>query len=149
MDFGLTSSAGPDGQRGTAMRPIDRFPVQLSLTARIPQLRARPTSYNFGPINYYQRPDTRYSSARWVTTSWRRIADVYTQLMFSDYESVAQIAPGGVFFDTNDHQLRQPVAVGSAAGDARLRCRGGLRRATIIVPALYLVAAQRGRRSAV
>ena len=27
-------------------------------------------------------------------------ADVYTQLMFTDVRSVAQIAPGGIFFDT-------------------------------------------------
>ena len=34
-------------------------------------------------------------------------ADVYTQLMFTDYESVAQIAPGGIFIgDTSQDQLR-------------------------------------------
>jgi outer membrane receptor protein involved in Fe transport len=26
-------------------------------------------AYNFGPLNYYQRPERRYSRARWVTTS--------------------------------------------------------------------------------
>ena len=36
-------------------------------------------------------------------------ADVYTQLMFNDYESVAQIAPSGNFGDTTTDQLRQPV----------------------------------------
>ena len=43
-------------------------------------------------------------------------ADVYTQLMFTDVRSVAQIAPGGIFFDTADDQLRQPIPVGAAGG---------------------------------
>ena len=36
-------------------------------------------------------------------------ADVYTQLMFTDYESVAQIAPGGNFFDTNSVNCDNPL----------------------------------------
>ena len=35
--------------------------------------------------------------------------------MFTDVRSVAQIAPGGIFFDTVDDQLRQPVPVGAAS----------------------------------
>ena len=49
-------------------------------------------------------------------------ADVYTQLMFTDYESVAQIAPGGNFFDTNTDQLRQPAAVGAQQVAPSLGC---------------------------
>ena len=54
--------------------------------------------YNFGPINHYQRPDTRYSLGAMGHYELAEYADVYTQLMFSDYESIAQIAPGGEFF---------------------------------------------------
>ncbi len=35
-------------------------------------------------------------------------ADVYTQLMFNDYESVAQIAPSGNFFDTGSINCDNP-----------------------------------------
>jgi outer membrane receptor protein involved in Fe transport len=35
-------------------------------------------------------------------------ADVYTQLMYTDYESVAQIAPGGAFFDSNTINCNNP-----------------------------------------
>ena len=36
-------------------------------------------------------------------------ADVYTQLMFNDYESVAQIAPSGNFFETNSINCGNPL----------------------------------------
>ena len=52
-------------------------------------------------------------------------ADVYTQLMFNDYESVAQIAPGGNFFNSATHQLRQPVPAGEQPGDDRLHASRG------------------------
>jgi outer membrane receptor protein involved in Fe transport len=56
--------------------------------------------YNFGPTNHYQRPDTRYVLGAMGHYELHEAADVYTQLMFSEYESVAQIAPGGNFFNT-------------------------------------------------
>ena len=54
--------------------------------------------YNFGPLNHYQRPDTRYNLGAMGHYELNEHADVYTQLMFTDYESIAQIAPGGAFF---------------------------------------------------
>ncbi len=56
--------------------------------------------YNFGPLNHYQRPERRYSIGAMGHYEFGEHADVYTQLMFTDYESVAQVAPGGNFFDT-------------------------------------------------
>ena len=56
--------------------------------------------YNFGPLNHYQRPERRYSIGAMGHYEFSEKADVYTQLMFNDYESVAQIAPSGNFFDT-------------------------------------------------
>ena len=66
----------------------------------------RTDQYNFGPLNFYQRPDTRYSLGALGHYELAEYADVYTQLMFNDYESTAQIAPGGEFlteqlFDIN------------------------------------------------
>ncbi len=50
-------------------------------------------------------------------------ADVYTQLMFSEYESVAQIAPGGNFFDTGTVNCDNPIL--SASQQATL-CAGAV-----------------------
>jgi outer membrane receptor protein involved in Fe transport len=65
--------------------------------------------YNFGPSNHYQRPDLRYTLGAMGHYEFSEIADVYTQLMFADYESVAQIAPGGDFFDTTSINCDNPM----------------------------------------
>ena len=70
-------------------------------------------------------------------------ADVYTQLMFNDYESIAQIAPSGNFFETATINCNNPFLPVNSAGDDRLRRgrdRGRHRRAVVHRPA------QRGRR---
>jgi iron complex outermembrane recepter protein len=65
--------------------------------------------YNFGPTNFYQRPDTRYVLGAMGHYEVAEIADVYTQLMFTDYESIAQVAPGGAFFDTKTINCDNPL----------------------------------------
>ncbi len=65
--------------------------------------------YNFGPLNYYQRPERRYDLGAMGHYEFGEHADVYTQLAFNDYESVAQIAPGGIFIgDTNTINCGNP-----------------------------------------
>src|SRR5690606_20312086 len=64
--------------------------------------------YNFGPLNHFQRPERRYSLGAMGHYEFNEHADVYTQLMFTDYESVAQIAPSGNFFDTNSINCDNP-----------------------------------------
>ena len=64
--------------------------------------------YNFGPLNHYQRPERRYSIGAMGHYEFSEAADVYTQLMFNDYESVAQIAPGGNFLDTTTINCDNP-----------------------------------------
>ncbi len=53
--------------------------------------------YNFGPLNYYQRPDERYTLGAFGRYEVNDKIEAFAQLMFSDYESVAQIAPSGAF----------------------------------------------------
>jgi iron complex outermembrane receptor protein len=65
--------------------------------------------YNFGPVNHYQRPDTRFTLGAMGHYELSEVADVYTQLMFADYESIAQIAPGGAFFDTTTINCDNPL----------------------------------------
>ena len=61
--------------------------------------------YNFGPINHFQRPDTRYNLGAIGHYELNEHADVYSQLMFTDYRSTAQIAPGGIFFGSNTYSI--------------------------------------------
>src|SRR5688572_14877340 len=53
--------------------------------------------YNFGPVNYFQRPDERYTAGVFGNFKISDAADVYGEFMFMDDRSVAQIAPSGAF----------------------------------------------------
>jgi len=55
-------------------------------------------AYNFGPSNYFQRPDERYTLGAFGHYDVTDKIEVYTQLMYSDYSTIAQIAPSGNFF---------------------------------------------------
>jgi len=56
-----------------------------------------PALYNFAPLNYFQRPDERYTAGAFVHYDVNDHARVYTELMFMDDRSIAQIAPSGAF----------------------------------------------------
>ncbi|WIY69038.1 TonB-dependent receptor [Aquidulcibacter paucihalophilus] len=80
--------------------------------------------YNFGPLNYFQRPDERYTMGAFGRYEVNEKAEVFAQLMFSDYKSVAQIAPSGNFFNTADINCGNPLlgaqqaaTIGCTAGD--------------------------------
>jgi iron complex outermembrane receptor protein len=64
--------------------------------------------YNFGPLNHYQRPERRYSLGAMGHYEVAENVDVYTQLMFTDYRSDAQIAPSGAFFETSSINCDNP-----------------------------------------
>lgn len=53
--------------------------------------------YNFGPLNYFQRPSTRYTAAAFAHYDLSDAARVYAELNFHDDSTVAQIAPSGIF----------------------------------------------------
>ena len=54
--------------------------------------------YNFGAINFYQRPDERYSAGAFLHYDFNEHAQVYANTMFMDDKSLAQIAASGAFF---------------------------------------------------
>lgn len=56
--------------------------------------------FNFAPTNYYQRPDERYTMGAFAHYEINPKAEVYAQVMHSDYHSEAQIAPSGNFGNT-------------------------------------------------
>lgn len=69
-------------------------------------------AYNFGPLNYYQRPDERYSFGAFAEYEINDHAEVYADVMFTDYSSVAQIAPSGNFFSTGSINCDSPLLSG-------------------------------------
>ena len=65
--------------------------------------------YNFAPTNYYQRPDERYTMGAFAKYEINDRVEVYGQMMFSDYHSVAQIAPSGDFGNTGTLNCDNPL----------------------------------------
>src|SRR5690606_5728990 len=53
--------------------------------------------YNFAPSNYYQRPDERKTAGVFAHYDFSDKASVYTEFMFMDDRTTAQIAPSGAF----------------------------------------------------
>ena len=53
--------------------------------------------YNFGPLNYWQRPDERWSVSAFMNYQMNDAANLYGEFMFMDDRTVSQIAPSGMF----------------------------------------------------
>ncbi len=64
----------------------------------VPFTRSPGQLYNFGPSNYFQRPDTRYTGGFFAHYDFNRQLSVYADFMMADDDTVAQIAPSGLFF---------------------------------------------------
>jgi outer membrane receptor protein involved in Fe transport len=64
--------------------------------------------FNYGPYNYYQRPDTRYTLGGFAHYDINPKVDLYGSFMFMDDHTVAQIAPGGVFGNTVNIPCNNP-----------------------------------------
>lgn len=73
-------------------------------------------NYNFGPLNYFQRPDERYTMGAFGRYEVNDKAEVFAQLMFSDYKSIAQIAPSGNFFSTPTVNCDNPLLSAQQSG---------------------------------
>lgn len=56
--------------------------------------------YNFAPLNYFQRPDERYTAGAFVDYEISPALHPYMEFMFMDDRTVAQIAPSGDFGNT-------------------------------------------------
>jgi iron complex outermembrane recepter protein len=60
-------------------------------------LSAGPALYNYGALNYFQRPDERYTAGAFLHYEFNDHVQVYSQSMFMDDFTQAQIAPSGLF----------------------------------------------------
>jgi iron complex outermembrane recepter protein len=65
--------------------------------------------YNFGPLNYYQRPDERYTAGVFMDFDATETVHAYGELMFMDDRSIAQIAPSGSFLGVHDVNCGNPL----------------------------------------
>jgi iron complex outermembrane receptor protein len=59
--------------------------------------------FNFAPLNYLQRPDTRYTGGAFAHYQVSNALDFFGSFMFMDDHSIAQIAPSGLFYGTFFH----------------------------------------------
>ncbi len=80
--------------------------------------------FNYGPYNYYQRPDQRYTFGAFAHYQVDPKIDVYSSAMFMDDNTTAQIAPGGIFGNTVSIPCADPLL--SAAQVATLCTAAGL-----------------------
>ena len=58
--------------------------------------------YNFGPLNFYQRPDERYTAGVFTNYQLDEHADVYGEFMYMNDRSLTQIAPSGSFLGAKE-----------------------------------------------
>ena len=64
--------------------------------------------YNYGPLNYFQRPDERVTAGAFAHYEINPHAEVYMEVGFMDDRTVAQIAPSGAFFVTSSLNCGNP-----------------------------------------
>jgi outer membrane receptor protein involved in Fe transport len=55
-------------------------------------------AYNFGPLNFFQRPSDQYNVNSTLHYDLNEHARLYNEFNFHLYSTDAQIAPGGIFF---------------------------------------------------
>ena len=117
-----TDLPGPDGILGTDDDVPDAFSADDGVTQTIGAggtfvpYNAATDQYNFGPLNYFQRPDERYSFGAFAEYEINEHAEIYADVMFTDYSSVAQIAPSGIFGNTSTINCGNPLLSAQQAG---------------------------------
>jgi iron complex outermembrane recepter protein len=65
--------------------------------------------YNFGPLNYFQRPSERFGFNAFGNYQVLPAAKVYMEFGFHDDLTVAQIAPGGAFGSVHTVKFDNPL----------------------------------------
>ncbi len=76
-------------------------------------------NYNFGPLNFYQRPDERYTAGVFTDLEVADGQTAYGEFMFMKDQSIAQIAPSGVFGQEMNVSCNNPLL---SAEQAQLFC---------------------------
>lgn len=116
-DFGLNSFdpiifGAPDADNQTAA-DAPSFSYTIGGAPGFRPFVAATDQYNFGPVNFYQRPDERYALGAFAHYQIDDQIEVYTELMFTDYQTKSQIAPSGNFFSTGSINCVNPLLTAS------------------------------------
>lgn len=75
------------------------------------------TRYNFAPLNYFQRPDQRYTAGLFADFEVNSALKPYLEFMFMDDHTVAQIAPSGDFGNTQTINCDNPLMSAQQHGE--------------------------------
>lgn len=75
------------------------------------------TPFNFGPLNYFQRPDERYTAGVFADYEISSAIKPYMEFMFMDNRTVAQIAPSGNFGNTLSINCDNPLLGAGQRGE--------------------------------
>ena len=65
--------------------------------------------FNFGAVNFMQRPDERWTAGAFVDYQWNEHLHGYLDVMLMDDTTDAQIAPSGDFYVTNYVNCNNPL----------------------------------------
>ena len=65
--------------------------------------------YNYGPSNFFQRPDERWTGGLFANYEVAENVEAYAEFSFMDDRSLAQIAPSGTFFNNLDLNCDNPL----------------------------------------
>ena len=79
-------------------------------------------AFNYGALNYYQRPDTRWNAGAFTHYDFDDKHQVYGEFMFMDDRTIAQIAPSGAFIGSGTGIS----ASGNPDGDWAINCNNPL-----------------------
>jgi iron complex outermembrane receptor protein len=86
--FGRFQQVFPDGSKGPN-QTLNADGTLSSFTAA--------NNYNYGAVNYFGRPDERWTAGAFANYEFNDHADVYSEFMFMRDNTTSQIAPSGAF----------------------------------------------------
>ncbi|ADU13738.1 TonB-dependent receptor [Asticcacaulis excentricus CB 48] len=77
--------------------------------SRLASYSAATGAYNYGPLNYYQRPDEKYSLGGFITYDFSDTLHFKSEVMLTDDTSTGQIAPSGIFLSEMSINCNNPL----------------------------------------
>ena len=99
-----------DGCAGSSTTPQGRFiaPDGANWQVEGDQFVPYADPFNFGALNYLQRPDKRYTMGAFAHYDINEHVEAYTELSYMNDQSTGQIAPSGTFFNNSNIPCSNP-----------------------------------------
>ncbi len=95
---GFTCSGSSTAATGRIMNNVTGQSFTNGPNGAVLPYSSAANAYNFGPLNYYQRPSESYGFNAQLHYDINENVRLYEEFNFHNYSTTAQIAPGGVFF---------------------------------------------------